>query len=109
MSEMRQWLVSNTKEVDVCNQYIGATFRQQKSRVKHTCFREPCRLYLDPDVFHLPPSGVRVETSPQWKKVKDHIGLMAMKRGNPVVCRSGNEGSKIFRCARCYGKRGGDI
>merc|ERR1711862_77025 len=101
----RQRLISRAKEVDICG-FFGRVFKKH-NRYRGQSHWKTCRLYLDPDLFHLPPSGVRVEESPQWAAVKDHIKLMAMKRGNPVVCNGGNKGCKVFRCASCYRKRGG--
>ena len=67
-----------------------------------------CRLYLDPDKFPLPPAGVDVAGSLQFKAVKGYIRLMAMKAGNPVVCNGsgGKVDSKVFVCADCYRKNG---
>ena len=104
MSKMKQWLVSNAKEVDICDHIGKKYFRRQSYR--HRSDWKTCRLYLDPEQFPLPPPSVKITTSTQLAAVKDYIRMMANKRGNPVVCNGGKNASKIFQCAVCYRRRG---
>ena len=104
---LRQEIVSSVHKIDVCP-YLGKACQQSYDR--EALCDITCRLYFNPDKFPLPPAGVRVASSPQFKAVKEYIRFMAMKSGNPVVCNGsgGNKDSKVFLCAECYRKKGGE-